>query len=518
MDNLFHFRTSHTFNFSILISINILLFFATASACTIDAVPMQQSFSNLSLVMLCKSVAISGLVLFFFYTFLPGFPSKDASNLFGQFELNWSASSIRSSSPVNSPTNISHIMFVLVGSLRTWKHRKPYIEAWWRPNQTRGNIFLDFPPSPELLPWPSSSPPFIVNEDVAKLRVFQKLRSPIQVRLFRSILEAFRLKQNKDVRWYVMVDDDSLVFVDNLVEVLSKYDHTEYHYIGTNSECIKSNFDFSFDMGFGGAGYALSYPLVEALAPTIDQCIERYPYLMVSDYLCSSCLADLGVHLTQEKGFHQIDLHGDISGLLSSHPQSPLLTLHHFDTIHPLFPSKNRYESITKLMEAAKIDQSRLLQQTICYRKASNWSFSVSWGYSAYIYENIIPRSILRKPHETFVPWQRSRPPFYMFNTRWPWPPKDPCEAPHVFFLDSIEKLARNIVLTTYNRTSPRNLPPCSLSGNHSADAITQIRVLFEAILPKEAGKIECCDIEYVAGMKVAEIKLRGCRKGEVIA
>lgn len=305
---MFHFKTSHTSFRSILISINFILFFATASAGTTGADPMQQIFKNLSLVMLCKSVAISGLGLFFFYTFLYGFPNKDASNLFGRLELRWSASSTPSSSPVNSPTNISHIMFVLVGSLRTWKHRKPYIEAWWRPNQTRGNIFLDFPPSPELLPWSSSSPPFVVNEDVAKLRVFQKLRSPIQVRLFRSILEAFKLKHNKDVRWYVMVDDDSLVFVDNLVEVLSKYDHTEYQYIGTNSECIMSNFYFSFDMGFGGAGYALSYPLVEALAPTIDQCIERYPNMMVSDYLCSSCLADLGVHLTQEKGFHQVCL------------------------------------------------------------------------------------------------------------------------------------------------------------------------------------------------------------------
>ncbi|KAL6966544.1 hypothetical protein U1Q18_032324 [Sarracenia purpurea var. burkii] len=39
-----------------------------------------------------------------------------------------------------SPTNISHLVFGLVTSINTWKERKPYIDAWWRPNATRGNF------------------------------------------------------------------------------------------------------------------------------------------------------------------------------------------------------------------------------------------------------------------------------------------------------------------------------------------------------------------------------------------
>ncbi|OMO81731.1 hypothetical protein CCACVL1_12253 [Corchorus capsularis] len=416
----------------------------------------------------------------------------------------------------NSPTNISHIRFVLVGSVKTWKHRKPYIEAWWRPNETRGNLFLDSPPTQEFLPWSSASPPYQINEDLTKLRIYPKLVNPGQVRMYHSILESFRLGDNKDVRWYVMGDDDSLFFVDNLVELLGKYDHNKYYYLGTNSETIRSNYDFSFDMGYGGAGYALSYSLIEALVPMMDSCIERYPYLFVSDHLSSYCSADIGVALTIEKGIHQIDLVGDISGLLSSHPQYPIITLHHFDTINPIFPSKNQSESIYHLMKAAKFDQSRMLQQTICYHRPSNWSFSVSWGYSAHIYENIIPRSVLRKPLETFAPWKKGRPPLYMFNTRWL--SNNPCEAPHVFFMDSIKKMEDNLVLTTYNRTSPRNLQACSASGNHSADSITQIRVFLQSTKRKEAGRIECCDVKYVAGMNVANVKLRTCLNGEVIA
>ncbi|OMP07778.1 hypothetical protein COLO4_07054 [Corchorus olitorius] len=271
-------------------------------------------------------------------------------------------------------------------------------------------------------------------------------------------------------------------------------------------------------MANGGGGYALSYSLVEkALVPAIDECIERYPHCRVSDELLSYCLADLGVDYTIEKGFHQIDLHGDISGLLSSFPQSQVVSLHHFDGINPLFPSKNQYESINHLMEAAKFDQSRLLQQTICYHRPTNWSFSVSWGYSAHIYENVIPRSVLKKPLETFLPFRKSaKPPFYMFKTRSP--SADSCQTPHFFFLESVKNGSNNQVLTTYKRAANRNLPPCSSSGNHSADPITQIHLLSPATRRKQATNVECCDVECVAGLNVADIKLRPCLNGEIIA
>ena len=179
----------------------------------------------------------------------------------------------------------------------------------------------------------------------------------------------------------------------------------------------------------------------------------------------------------------QIDLHGDISGLLSAHPQTPFLSLHHIDAIDPIFPNMSRPDSINHLMKAAKVDHTRVLQQTICHHRPTNWSFSISWGYSAHIYETILPRSILRKPLETFRPWQRTRPPLYMFNTRWS--TNTPCEAPHVFFFDSIQEGDR--VVTNYFRASSRGLSTCS-SGNHSADHIDRIQVLSPAKLPLEVS------------------------------
>ncbi|KAE8712191.1 hypothetical protein F3Y22_tig00110260pilonHSYRG00041 [Hibiscus syriacus] len=466
---------------------------------------------NLSLGASCISIAIS-TILVLFYTILY---SQKCSQSFGSFnEFKWSSST----DDTNSATNISHIKFILASSQKTLKSRKPYIESWWQPNRTRGNIFLDSPPPKDFLPWPSSYPPFQVNEEVKKLRVYPKLVVPAAVRLFRSILETFRLGDDEGVRWYVMGDDDTVFFVENLVEVLGKYDESKHYYIGMTSEAVKSNFDFSFDMAYGGAGYALSYSLVKTLVPVIDDCIERYLYLRVSDQLLSFCLADLGVDLTTQKGFHQIDLLGDISGLLSSHPQSHVLSLHHLDGINPIFPSKNQYESINHLMKAAKFDQSRLLQQTICYHKPTNWSFTLAWGYSAHVYETMMPRSFLRRPLETFQPFKKSaRPPLYMFNTRWPW--ADPsCQAAHSFFLDFVERSGEDFINTTYRRASPRNLPPCSASGNHSAEHIEYIRVVLQATRRKQEAKVECCDVEYVNDSNVTDVKLRPCINGEVIA
>lgn len=187
----------------------------------------------------------------------------------------------------------------------------------------------------------------------------------------------------------------------------------------------------------------------------------------------------------------QIDLRGDISGLLSSHPLSPLMSLHHFDMVEPIFPSMDRFESTRHLMRAAKADQSRMLQQTICYHKQNNWSFSVSWGYSAHIYERIMPRSYLQIPIETFKPWIRTpRPPNYMFKTRLR--SNDPCEAPHSFFFESVVKATESDeILISYSRAWPRGLPACSSTGNHSADYIHRIQVFSTAKKRTEVSSLK---------------------------
>ncbi|KAF8041192.1 hypothetical protein BT93_B3197 [Corymbia citriodora subsp. variegata] len=476
----------------------------------------KQKLSHFYLGSSCRSVAISGLLLLLFYTFSFNYHSSQslvASYL--PFRLSCLSSGPNPDSGTDTPTNISHLVFGIVGTVKTWSRRRPYVESWWRPNVTRGYLFLDRAPSNKLRDWPPSSPPFRVNEDISRWEVLRRVKNPVPIRIFRTILEMFRLG-DKDVRWYIMADDDTILFLDNLVEVLSKYDHTKYHYIGSSSEFIMSNFLLSFEMAFGGAGYALSYPVVEMLATELDACIKRNPRLYSSDFMLHVCLSDHGVSLTEERGFHQIDFHGDISGFLSAHPQSPILSLHHIDAIDPIFPSMNRSEAINQLMKPARVDQSRLLQQTICYHREKSWSISVSWGYSTHIYENVLPRSFLQRPIETFRPWMtRVKPPFYMFNTRIL--EKNPCVVPHVFFLKSMENATRDEIVTTYTRASKSGLPSCALGGNHSANLISRVQVFSPRKRHIEAGRIECCDV-LADNQNTTKVRLRPCKSGEVIA
>lgn len=103
-----------------------------------------------------------------------------------------------------------------------------------------------------------------------------------------------------------MGDDDTVFVTDNLIRVLRKYDHGQMYYIGSLSESHLQNIFFSYGMAYGGGGFAISYPLAVALSKIQDRCIQRYPALYGSDDRIQACMAELGVPLTKEQGFHQV--------------------------------------------------------------------------------------------------------------------------------------------------------------------------------------------------------------------
>ncbi|XAR60650.1 O-fucosylpeptide 3-beta-N-acetylglucosaminyltransferase [Bertholletia excelsa] len=414
-----------------------------------------------------------------------------------------------SSRPSTASLNVSHIVFGITSSSNTWPARRTLVESWWRPNLTRGYIFLDSV-RPNYFPWPPSSPPFRVSENTTRYKDYDMHKAQQAIRMVLTIVE---LVKDEKARWFVMMDDDTVIFVDNLVEVLGKYDHRRYFYVGASSESISSNFFHSFEMAFGGGGYALSRPLAEALAKNMDICIRRYPTLYGSDHIVQSFAADFGVSLTQEKGFLQIDLHRDISGFLSALPQSLLLSLHHFDAAEPIFPFMTREQSLAHLMKAAKTDESRLLQQTICYHVAHNWTVSISWGYSVQVYDGFRQPSVLQRPLEKFIPWTRVAKPPYMFHTR------HPCEATRVLFFDSVEEINGTHIVTSYNRTSPRRCRAYPSRADQTADRALMVRVVSPTRRYSEAERRrECCDITYEAGTNTTDVRLRDCLEDEILA
>jgi hypothetical protein len=211
--------------------------------------------------------------------------------------------------PARAPTTLSHIVFGIGASAQTWDQRRGYAELWWRPDQMRGHVWLDEEP---VSPWPAATcPPHRVSADASRFgdRASAARMARIVADSFMAVTAELGNDTARDeLRWFVMGDDDTVFFPDNLVAVLGKYDHEEMYYVGAPSESVEQNVMHSYGMAFGGGGFAVSYPAAAALAKAMDGCLDRYVYFYGSDQRVQACLAELGVPLTREPGFHQVSI------------------------------------------------------------------------------------------------------------------------------------------------------------------------------------------------------------------
>lgn len=206
-------------------------------------------------------------------------------------------------------TALKHIVFGIAASSNLWNVRKEYIKIWWRPKQTRGVVWLDKSISTRSN---EGLPEIRISSDTSRFRYTNHQGQRSALRISRIVTETLKLGL-KDVRWFVMGDDDTVFVVDNVVRILSKYDHRHFYYVGSSSESHVQNIHFSYAMAYGGGGFAISYPLAMELAKMQDRCIQRYPALYGSDDRIQACMAELGVPLTREAGFHQVSVIRDFA-------------------------------------------------------------------------------------------------------------------------------------------------------------------------------------------------------------
>lgn len=203
-------------------------------------------------------------------------------------------------------TGLEHIVFGIAASAKLWEQRKEYIKLWWRPEKRmRGIVWLDSPVKTRRNE-SGRLPELRISGDTARFAYKNKQGHRSAIRISRIVSETLRLGKTENVRWFVMGDDDTVFVTDNLVRILNKYDHNQYYYIGSLSESHLQNIYFSYGMAYGGGGFAISYPLAVALEKMQDRCIQRYPGLYGSDDRMQACMAELGVPLTKELGFHQV--------------------------------------------------------------------------------------------------------------------------------------------------------------------------------------------------------------------
>jgi len=200
-------------------------------------------------------------------------------------------------------TDLRHVVFGIAASAKLWEQRKNYIKLWYRPREMRGVVWLD--EKVKLGKDSDALPPVRISGDTERFHYTNKQGHRSAIRISRIVAETLRLGL-KDVRWFVMGDDDTVFVTENLIRVLRKYDHNQFYYIGSLSESHLQNIYFSYNMAYGGGGFAISYPLAKALYKMQDRCIQRYPGLYGSDDRMQACMAELGVPLTKETGFHQV--------------------------------------------------------------------------------------------------------------------------------------------------------------------------------------------------------------------
>ncbi|KAJ7250555.1 hypothetical protein O6H91_01G175100 [Diphasiastrum complanatum] len=410
-------------------------------------------------------------------------------------------------------TGLGHIAFGIAASSQLWERRKEYVKCWWRPREMRGFVWLDRPVN-DTYTSSKSLPPLRISADTSKFNYTNKAGNGSAIRIARIVSETFRVGL-PDVHWFVMGDDDTVFIPENLVHILSKYDWRKFYYIGSISESHTQNVLFSYNMAYGGGGFAISYPLAKALEKIQDSCLHRYPYLFGSDNRMQACMAELGVPLTREEGFHQFDIYGNAFGLLAAHPIAPLLSLHHLDVIDPIFPNMTRLQAIQHLVRSGRTDPGALLQQSICYDKWHNWSYSVSWGYAVQVYRGLLPPRELERPSRTFISWYKQTGEFsFPFSTR----PADvsPCQQPIVFYIKNVGHREDGQIEGNYTREARRR-GNCKwkMASPARMESITVVKELTDELW-YQAPHRQCCRISK-AERRNTEIEVASCASDEAI-
>ncbi|XP_010529619.1 PREDICTED: uncharacterized protein LOC104806420 [Tarenaya hassleriana] len=414
----------------------------------------------------------------------------------------------------DEPTDLHHVVFGIAASSKLWKQRKEYIKIWYKPKFMRGYVWLDKEVRADAGD-KGDLPPVKISGDTSSFPYKNKQGHRSALRISRIVSETLRLGP-KNVRWFVMGDDDTVFVTDNLIRVLRKYDHEQMYYIGSLSESHLQNIFFSYGMAYGGGGFAISYPLAKALSKMQDRCIQRYPALYGSDDRMQACMAELGVPLTKEIGFHQYDVYGNLFGLLAAHPVTPFVSMHHLDVVEPIFPNTTRVKALKRLTIPMQLDSAGLLQQSICYDKYKSWTISVSWGYAVQVFRGIFSPREMEMPSRTFLNWyKRADYTAYAFNTR----PvsRHPCQKPFVFYMSGA-KFDRQLN-TTVSEYSRLRVPHPACRWKMADPAEVNTIVVYKKQDPhlwERSPRRNCCRVLQTKRNNTLWINVGICREGEV--
>ncbi|KAL2066902.1 hypothetical protein VTL71DRAFT_1326 [Oculimacula yallundae] len=143
-----------------------------------------------------------------------------------------------------------------------------------------------------------------------------------------SLVDVMYSARSPKTQWTILIDDDTFFpSMHDLQTLLSNYDTSKEHYIGSLSEDWWAVNHYGL-MGFGGAGIMLSLPLAKIISEQNDEC-KSNPRTTAGDITVMDCIYHFSsTKLTHVPGLHQVDMHGDLSGFYESGRE--MISLHHW--------------------------------------------------------------------------------------------------------------------------------------------------------------------------------------------
>ncbi|KAL7749893.1 hypothetical protein RI367_004769 [Sorochytrium milnesiophthora] len=114
-------------------------------------------------------------------------------------------------------------------------------------------------------------------------------------------LPAFREMYHRypDGKWYVMIDDDTYMFMENLHVFLRGFNHSEPWYLGAPNHFRGCDgvrkLGEGPPFGHGGSGIVLSREALRRLVNQTDECILKYNACWAGDIRVGLCLRDIGI-------------------------------------------------------------------------------------------------------------------------------------------------------------------------------------------------------------------------------
>ncbi|KAH8955644.1 hypothetical protein BDL97_08G151600 [Sphagnum fallax] len=157
---------------------------------------------------------------------------------------------------------------------------------------------------------------------------------------------------------------------------------------------------------------------------------------------CSVSLPVIFYHLLVF-GIVEFDVFGNAHGLLAAHPVTPFISMHHLELIEPVFPGLTALEGLKQLMTAMRTDPGNFLQQSICYDHELGLSFSISLGYVAQVFPQIILPRTLTTVETSFTAWNHDNHDLeFSFDTQ---PvPMSTCKQPFLFYMEEMHAVESN--------------------------------------------------------------------------